>query len=65
MTISELIKELTDNLTEDQKAMPAQFADTDGQHYEIDALYVVTKTANANMPEGQVVLACFGKDDTE
>lgn len=62
MTINELLKELTENLTTEQKAMNATFADTDGTHYVIDALYVVTKSANTGMPEGQVVLAAFGTD---
>ena len=61
MTISELLKELSDNLSDEQKAMPAYFASSDGEHYEIDAMYVVTKSRNTNLPEGQVVFASFGE----
>lgn len=61
MKISELLKELTDNLTDEQKGMPARFADTDGQYYEIDAMFVITKSTNTDLTEGQVVFACYGE----
>lgn len=61
MTIKELLKELTDNLTDEQKEMTAHFADTDGTYYPIDAMFVVTKSNNKSLPEGQVVFACLGE----
>jgi hypothetical protein len=63
MTITELLKQLTDNLTDEQKSMPARYADTDGHYYEIDGMFVVSKSTTESLPEGQVVLACFGIDD--
>lgn len=65
MTIAELLKELNDNLTEEQKTMPARFADTDGNYYPIDAMFVITKSALSSLPEGQVVFACFGEDSAD
>lgn len=60
MTIAELIKELTDNLTLEQKDMEALFLDSNGETYEITAMFVITKMSNDAMPEGQTVLASFG-----
>jgi hypothetical protein len=65
MTFEELLKNLTDNLTDEQKTMPALFADTDGNHYPVDALYVIAMSSTDTMPEGQAVMACFGIDDVE
>lgn len=65
MKISELIRELTDNLTDEQKAMVVHVADSDGGWYEIDGILVITKSANSKLPEGQVVLVCLGSDDTD
>lgn len=65
MTIKELLKELTDNLTDEQKEMPARFLDTDGQYYEVDGMCVITKSANTNVPEGQVIFICLGMDSND
>lgn len=65
MTIRELLKQLTENLTDEQKDMPARFADSDGTYYEIDSMFVVSVSSTKTLPEGQVILACFGTDETE
>lgn len=63
MKISELLKELMDNLTDEQKAMPLHVACTDGGYYEIDGLMVITKSSNSSLPEGQVLLVTLGTDE--
>ena len=65
MKISELIKQLTDNLTDEQKAMTVWMHDSSGEHFEIDAIVIVATSANSELPEGQPILCCFGTTTEE
>lgn len=62
MTFSELIKHLTDNLTDEQKAMGAEFMGDDGSTYTVDTVLVVAVGEGA-IAEGQPIMANFGKSE--
>lgn len=59
MTIAELIKHLTDNLTDEQKAMDADMLDANGNVYTIDTI-LVGAVGEGNIGEGQPIFAAFG-----
>lgn len=65
MKISELITQLTDNLSDEQKAMDAQVLDSDGQMYTINTVLIAAVALNTQVAEGQPVLASFGEAETE
>lgn len=66
MTINDLVKQLTDNLTDEQKAMDAEYLDSNGEIYTINTVFIAAIARSNQMIEGQPVLCSFGdKQDTE
>lgn len=59
MIISELLKTLTENLTDEQKEMDACFLSDDGNIYTVDTIMTLAVSSSA-LPEGQTILATFG-----
>lgn len=58
MKISELIKHLNDNLTEDQKDMDAEVLNTDGSTWIVNTI-LVCAVGEGGITEGQPILAGF------
>lgn len=59
MTFEELIKQLNDNLTDDQKKMDADMLGDDGATYTINTILIAAVSEGA-VTEGQPLLAAFG-----
>lgn len=59
MKISELIKQLTDNLTDEQKEMDADILGEDGSTYTINTI-LIAAVGGGSIPEGQPIMAAFG-----
>lgn len=58
MTIQELLSNLSENLTDEQKAMDACFLSDDGNVYTVDT--IMTLAVSASLPEGQTIMAALG-----
>lgn len=58
MTIGELIKHLTDNLTDEQKEMSAEVLSDDGSTWTINTI-LIAAVGEGGIKEGQPVLAGF------
>ena len=60
MTIQELLKNLTANLTDEQKAMDACFLSDNGNIYGIDAIMTLAVSMHPDLPDGQTIFASLG-----
>jgi hypothetical protein len=60
MTIHDLLKNLTDNLTDEQKQMDACFLDSNGNIYDIDAIMTLAVSEQPELPDGQTIFASLG-----
>lgn len=61
MKLGELIKNLTDNLSEDQLKMDAEVLSDDGSTWVINTI-LVTAIGEGGIKEGQPILAGFAKN---
>lgn len=60
MTFAELIKELSDNLSDDQKKLTASMM-IDGNTYEVNSILI--SVAGSGLDEGQPLLANFSEPE--
>lgn len=60
MNIAELINQLTENLTEEQKQMDAEVLGDDGSTWVINTVLVAV-VGEGGLKEGQPILAGFSK----